>query len=183
VRRSRTDEQTSDDALLRLVAAGDRAAFERLYTRHAPWLAVRLRRRCRDNELAADLLQETFLAVWRFAASYHGTDQVGGWLWTIASRRLIDVHRRSAARVQTVGEPRDDHAVSASAEDDALRDTYDDPMAGALDRLSPELRAVLQATVLDGLSTRETAVLLGLPEGTVKTRAMRARRALREALA
>lgn len=183
---SQADERASDDALLRRVAAGDRAAFEQVYARHAPWLAVRLGRRCRDDELAADLLQETFLAVWRFAGSYSGTEQVGGWLWTIASRRLIDAHRRSAVRVRTVGEPRDEHAATVSArsaEDEALRDVYDGRMAVALDLLSPELRAVLQATVLDGYSTRETAVLLGLPEGTVKTRAMRARRAMREALA
>jgi RNA polymerase sigma-70 factor (ECF subfamily) len=56
-------------------------------------------------------------------------------------------------------------------------------LAGALDRLSPELRAVLQATVLDGLTTREAARLLGIPSGTVKTRLMRARRQLREGLA
>jgi RNA polymerase sigma-70 factor, ECF subfamily len=45
------------------------------------------------------------------------------------------------------------------------------------------LRAVLQATVIDGLTTREAAVLLGIPPGTVKTRAQRARKQLREALA
>ena len=52
----------------------------------------------------------------------------------------------------------------------------------ALDQLSPELRAVVQATVLDGLSTKEAAMLLGIPAGTVKTRMMRARQQLREAL-
>lgn len=99
------------------------------------------------------------------------------------SRRLIDAHRRLAVRVRTVGEARDGRVGTAmvSAEDEALRTLYDDRMAVALDRLSPELRAVLQATVLDGFSTREAALLLGLPEGTVKTRAMRARRAMREA--
>jgi RNA polymerase sigma-70 factor (ECF subfamily) len=56
-------------------------------------------------------------------------------------------------------------------------------LAGALDRLSPELRAVVQATVLDGLTTREAGHLLGLPAGTVKTRMMRAKAQLREALA
>ena len=57
-----------------------------------------------------------------------------------------------------------------------------DELGEALRRLSPELREVLQAMVLDGLTVRETAVLLGVPEGTVKTRARRARIALREAL-
>ena len=55
-------------------------------------------------------------------------------------------------------------------------------MGAALGRLSPELRAVLRATVVDGLTTREAAELLGIPEGTVKARSMRARRQLREAL-
>jgi RNA polymerase sigma-70 factor (ECF subfamily) len=53
----------------------------------------------------------------------------------------------------------------------------------ALDRISPELREVLRATVVDGLTTRETARLLGIPEGTVKSRALRARAELRSALA
>jgi RNA polymerase sigma-70 factor (ECF subfamily) len=53
----------------------------------------------------------------------------------------------------------------------------------ALDRLSPELRAVVRATVLDGLTTREAGRLLGIPSGTVKTRMMRARAQLREDLA
>ena len=57
-----------------------------------------------------------------------------------------------------------------------------DAMGAALRRLSPDLRQVLQAMVLDGLTVRETAVLLGVPEGTVKTRVRRARIALREAL-
>ena len=56
-------------------------------------------------------------------------------------------------------------------------------LSGALNSLSPELRAVVQATVLDGLTTREAGRLLGIPAGTVKTRMMRARIELRGALA
>ena len=55
-------------------------------------------------------------------------------------------------------------------------------LAGALRRLSPELRAVVEATVLDGLTTREASRLLDIPAGTVKTRMMRARVELRGAL-
>jgi RNA polymerase sigma-70 factor (ECF subfamily) len=175
--------EPSDDELLRAIAAGDRQAFEQYFRRNAPSLEVRLRRRCRDADLAADLVQETFLAVWRAAVSYRGNGQSGGWLWSIAVRRLIDAHRRKLARATVVGEPREDAIHIPSAEEIALTATYDSGLARALDRLSPELRAVLQATVLDGLSVREASVLLDVPEGTVKSRAARARRQLREALA
>ncbi len=175
--------ESSDDELLRGIARGDRLAFEQYYRRNAPWLDLRLRRRCRDAELAADLVQETFLAVWRAAASYRGSGQSGGWLWSIAVRRLIDAHRRKLARAIVVGEPREDVVHVPSAEEIALAASYDSGLARALDRLSPELRAVLQATVLDGLSVREASVLLDVAEGTIKSRAARARRQLREALA
>ncbi len=56
-------------------------------------------------------------------------------------------------------------------------------LGGALQRLSPELRAVVEATVLDGLTTKEAGQLLGIPAGTVKTRMMRARAQLRGELA
>jgi len=75
-----------------------------------------------------------------------------------------------------------DVAPAPAAEDEALAATMGDEVGDALRDLAPELRQVLQAMVLDGLTVRETAVLLGLPEGTVKTRARRARFAMREAL-
>jgi len=73
--------------------------------------------------------------------------------------------------------------VMVSAEDEVLVGVEHGDLGQALGRLSPEPRAVVQATVLDGLTTKEAATLLGIPQGTVKTRAARARRELREALA
>ncbi len=175
--------EPSDDELLRAIGRGSQEAFEEYYTRNAAWLLLRLRRRCGDAELAADVVQETFLAVWRAAGSYRGRGQAGGWLWSIATRRLIDAHRRRVARGESVAVDLDhDPAVAPSAEEEALAASLDADLASALHRLAPELRAVLQATVLDGLSVREAAVLLDIPEGTVKTRARRARLHLKEAL-
>jgi RNA polymerase sigma-70 factor, ECF subfamily len=173
-----------EEQLVRRVARGDRRAFDELYRRTSPWLAVRLRRRCGDDELVAEVMQETYLAVWRAAAAFAGASVGGsavGWLWTIAARRLVDAFRRRARDAQA---PLSALLVPAasSAEDEVLDGELGDAMGGALARVAPELRQVLQAMVLDGLTVRETAVLLGVPEGTVKTRARRARIALREAL-
>jgi len=75
-----------------------------------------------------------------------------------------------------------DLRLEESAEERVLLGVQYGDLGAALDRLSPELRAVVQATVLDGLTTREAARLLGIPSGTVKTRMMRAKAQLREAL-
>ena len=168
-----------DDALLRAVTQGDRQALEALYRRHAPWLVLRLTRRCADPGLVEEVVQDTFVAVWRGAGRYRGTGEVPAWIWGIGIRRLIDhLRRRPVAIVR-----QDDDELVVSAEDQVLLGVEHGDLGAALRRLSPELRAVVQATVLDGLTTKEAATLLGIPQGTVKTRAARARRELREALA
>jgi RNA polymerase sigma-70 factor (ECF subfamily) len=183
VRRDKTPV-THEEDLLRRVACGDRAAFDELYQRTVPWLIVRLRRRCADEEIIEEVLQETYLAVWRAAGSYVGIAAGGsavGWLWTIAARRLVDAFRRRARRAQLF-DAAAPQPTAPAAEDEALADLVGGQVGAALSALAPELRMVLQAMVLDGLSVRQTAALLGVPEGTVKTRARRARVALREAL-
>ena len=148
-------------------------------------LLIRLRRRCADTEIVADVLQDTFTASWQAARQWDGRGEVAGWVWTIAARKLVDAYRRRAARdavavryaAVTTG------SAMPSAEAVVLDELVGGGLQTALNRLSPELRAVLQATVLDGLSVREAAVLLGIPEGTVKARAFRARSMLRQALA
>jgi RNA polymerase sigma-70 factor, ECF subfamily len=175
----------NEGELLRLVARGDRAAFEEFYRCTSPWLVVRLRRRCADDEVVAEVLQESYLAVWRAAGAFVGAGGGGsalGWLWTIAARRLVDAFRRRARDGRAL-RPASPVLVVPAAEETALDAMVGDPLWAALQRLAPELRQVLQAMVLDGLTVRETSVLLGVPEGTVKTRARRARVELREALA
>ncbi|WP_405780756.1 RNA polymerase sigma factor [Streptomyces sp. NBC_00859] len=171
-----------DAALLRAVAKGDPAALAALYDRHAGWLHARLTRRCADPDLVREVLQDTFVTVWRSAGSHRG-DEAGGWLWVIAGRRLVDAHRAQARAARTESVAHDMTPVAPSAEDRVLAGIEYGDVGTALDRISPELRDVLRATVIDGLTTREAAQLLGIPEGTVKTRAMRARRELRAALA
>lgn len=173
-------EQT-DQELMALVATGSPAALEQLYRRHAGWLTARLTRRCADPGVVDEVLQDTFVAVWKGAAKYQGTGDPGAWIWGIAVRRLVDALRRRPPSAYPIEEP--DLGVVESAEDRVLVGVEHGDLAGALDRLSPELRSVVEATVLDGLTTREAAQLLGLRQGTVKTRMMRARQVLRKELA
>ncbi|RVX38938.1 RNA polymerase sigma-70 factor (ECF subfamily) [Nonomuraea polychroma] len=176
-------DNASDVELVVAVAARSSAALRVLHRRHAPWLRARLARRCADPDVVDDALQETFLAVWRSAGRFEGDDPAG-WLWTIAIRRLISALRGRGSRWIGTGVEPDDvsRAPTASAEDVVLLGVEHGDLGAALTRLSPELRAVIEATVLDGLTTKEAARLLGIPEGTVKTRAMRARGRLREDL-
>ena len=167
-----------DEALVTAVAAGDREALAELYRRHAPWLLLRLSRRCADPGTVEEVVQDTFVAVWRGAGRYQGAGEVPAWIWGIGIRRLISRLRQLPP---TTAAGRDDTMVSA--EDEVLVGVEHGDLGTALGRLSPELRAVVQATVLDGLTTKEAAMLLDIPQGTVKTRAARARRQLREALA
>jgi RNA polymerase sigma-70 factor (ECF subfamily) len=171
----------TDAALLRRVADGDRRALETLYGRHAGWLLVRLGRRCPDPGLVDEVVQDTFVAVWRSAAKYGGRGEVAAWIWGIGVRRLVDAVRRTP-RTTVVAEP-PEPSLELSAEERVLLGVQYGDLAGALDRLSPELRAVVQSTVLDGLTTAEAGRLLGIPQGTVKTRMKRAREQLREELA
>jgi RNA polymerase sigma factor (sigma-70 family) len=180
----RTLESADEEELVRRTATGDRRAFDELYRRTSPWLAVRLRRRCADDDVVADVLQETYLAVWRSAGGFAGSAASGsavGWMWTIAANRLIDAFRRRARHAQVPAVALAE-TVAPAAEDEVMAGRVGQELEQALLVLPSELRQVLRAMVLDGLSVRETSLLLSVPEGTVKSRARRARIALREAL-
>ena len=163
-------EESTDADLLQQVARGDESALHELFDRHAAWLRLRLLRRTSDPDLVADVLQDTFVAVWSSARRYRGEGDVGAWIWGIAIRRLI-------SKLRGHREP-----SPASAEDELLVAVEHGDLGSALHRLSPELHAVVQATVLDGLTTKEAARLLGLPQGTVKSRMRAAKVQLRSGL-
>jgi RNA polymerase sigma-70 factor, ECF subfamily len=174
-------EERDDAALLRAVARGDEEALAALYDRHAGWLTVRLTRRCAMPDVVDHAIQDTFLALWREAGSYRGGADVAAFIWGIGVRRLIDAIRRENGPrlLRRAAEP----AVVVSAEDQVLVGIEHGRLGQALAQLSPELRGAIEATVLDGLTCAEAAVLLGVAEGTVKSRCHRARLALRAALA
>jgi RNA polymerase sigma-70 factor (ECF subfamily) len=169
-----------DAALVRAVAADDVAALRCLYDRHVPWLAARLRARCFDDALVADAVEDTFLAVWKSANTWRGDGDVAAWIWGIGVRQLV-THLRRAGR-QARLDPFPVTTSHASAEERVLEQVAFGDTGTALSRLSPELLAVVQAMVFDGLTAREAGRMLGLPEGTVKGRMRKAKAVLREEL-
>lgn len=169
----------SDATLLVSVAERDIGAFRTLYERHAGWLALRLARRCNDSELVADAVQDTFVVIWQKPRSFRGDGDVAAWLWGIAIRRLVSRLRQRTDVAAAFGSSE----TVPAAEDEVLLSVEYGDMGAALARLSPEMRAVIQAVVLDGLSAREAAQLLNVPVSSVKTRLFRAKAHLRATLA
>jgi RNA polymerase sigma factor (sigma-70 family) len=173
----------ADDAdLVRAMAQGDESALQVLLSRHAPWLRARLRRRCGDPEAVSDVLQDTFVAAWKGASRWRADGEVAAWLWGIAVRRLVSrVRGRPTTRFEALDADGLDARRNplASAEEQVLLGVEHGELGNALRRLSPELRAVVQATILDGLTTREAGRLLGIPQGTVKGRIRKAKSQLR----
>lgn len=180
---SAAEQARGDACLLRCVADGDAGALRELYDRHAAWLFARLMRRCNDREVVVDVVQDTFLAVWKDAGSWRGDGDVAGWLWGIGYRRMVS---RLRSRKEVVLMPEWDTVAAGqlpAAEEQVLLDVEYGDLGAAMRRLSPEFRAVVQAVVLDGLTTREAGRLLGVRQNTVKTRLHRAKSQLRGSLA
>ena len=174
-----------DDELITRLAGGDDRALRELFSRHAPVLAARLRTVLPPADVE-DVLQETFLAVWRGAKSYRPEARAGGWLWGIARRQAALLLRRrgpaaaslpdllalDAAGLPGINAPNDPaETVVAQAH-----------LASAVATLSPAEHEVWRLVYVEDRPLAEVAELTGVPEGTVKSRAHRARRLLRAAL-
>jgi RNA polymerase sigma-70 factor, ECF subfamily len=171
----------TDAEVLAAVAGQDRGVLRTLYERHEPWITARVARRCADRQMVEEVVQDTFVTVWRSADGYDGRGEVAAWMWGIAIHQLLHRLRPRRPLLDRLRMVRAD--PRASAEEHVLLGVQYGELGVAMGRLSPELGAVVQATVLDGLTTREAATLLGIPAGTVKTRMMRAKVQMREALA
>ena len=177
-----------DDELITRLAGGDDTALRELFTRHAPLLAARLRAVLPPSDVE-DVLQETFLAVWKGAKSYQpqqgpaGASKAGGWLWVIARRQAALLLRRRGPV-----HPLPDLLTSewppaaADTEDPAETVAERDRLAAAVTTLSPADHQVWQLVYVEDRPLAEVAKLTGVPQGTVKSRAHRARRLLRAAL-
>jgi|GraSoiStandDraft_41_1057321.scaffolds.fasta_scaffold1364950_2 RNA polymerase sigma-70 factor (ECF subfamily) len=181
-------DSRNDAELLRAVADGDQMAFRVLYDRHAPWLMVWLSRRSPNQGVVDDVLQKTFIAVWEKPDNWRGEGEVAAWIRRIAIHKLLDeIQPRSKIRaavqlVATVFDIRGEAEPSAEEELWRRRGLPYGELGDALGTLPPDLLAVVQCCWLDELTTSEASQALGVPQGTVKTRLMRARIRMREEL-
>jgi len=181
-----------DDALIAAVAGGDDTALRELFTRHAPWLATRLHTVLPAAEVE-DVLQETFLAVWRGAGRYRpDLGSVGGWTWGIARRQAaLWLRRRGPAELllpaATGPDGRTDGGPASPAElgDPAEAALQRAELAAAVAALGPAggpQRETWRLMYLEDRPVDEVAELMGVPVGTVKSRAHRVRQLMRAAL-
>ena len=171
-------DNRSDGELLKAVTDRDRDALRDLYDRHAPWLRARLLRRCGNEGVVEEVVQDVFVTVWTKPGTWRGSGDVAAWIWGIGIRRLMSAVRpRRPLPLRLLITP-----AAPSAEEEVLLGIEHGPLAAAIDDLSPELRDVIRAIALDGLSSTEAGRLLGIPSATVRTRLARARTQLQEAL-
>jgi RNA polymerase sigma-70 factor, ECF subfamily len=170
-----------DDELVARVAAGDDTALRELFGRHAPWLAVRLRTVLPAADVE-DVVQETFLAAWRGAHGYRPQGACGGWLWGIARRQAALLLRRRGSADQAVTALPADLAAGPDPAETALARADLEVAVTALGPAGSPDREVWRLMYEQDRPVAEVAELLGVPPGTVKSRAHRARRLLRAAL-
>jgi RNA polymerase sigma-70 factor, ECF subfamily len=171
----------SSDATLVERLPFDRSGDElrELYRRYAPELFGFATSALGDRELAEEVVQDVFSQLWRHAEDYdQRRASVRTWLYAIARNRIIDAHRRAAARPKRAD---DDDSLDTASEMDAALDhaVLRWQVTAALARLSPAHREVIRLAHYGGLTMREISERTGVPLGTVKSRTSYALRHLR----
>jgi RNA polymerase sigma-70 factor (ECF subfamily) len=169
MRQPRTPRAASDEALVRT-----------LYEEHGAALIAYATRLTGDRATAEDVLQETLIRAWRHAASLneaHGS--VRGWLFTVARNIITDRLRAKGFRPVEVAQSPD---VVPIERDHADRVVDSIVALEALEHLSEDHRSVLVQIYFQGRTVAETAEVLGIPPGTVKSRTHNAMKNLQERL-
>ena len=168
-------QDSSDEALIALIADGDKRAMQVLYARHNVRVYRFILRLTSNQSLAEDLVSEVFLDVWRQAEGFESKSQVSTWLLAIARYKSLSALRRRT------DEHLDDHMAAT------IEDTADNPetvvgtkdrnsiVQKCLGRLSPAHREVIDLVYNHEKSVEEVAKIVGVPAATVKTRMFYAR--------
>ena len=167
-------DDARDRGLLTAAAGGDAAAFSELATLHRDRLWAVALRTVREPEEAADALQDALVSAYRAAGSFRGDSAVTTWLHRIVVNACLDRIRRRQVR-PTVPLPEEGPGEPADVRDRvAERDTAM-VVEAALGRLPAEQRAAIVLVDIEGYSVADTAAMLDVAEGTVKSRCARGR--------
>ena len=160
----------SDVDLLALVAEDrDQTAFEEFFSRYARSVYSLMVRQLGDAGWADDVVQEAFIAVWRFARTYRPErGAVTGWLYTIARNAGYDAARRRQAQWLVDAPDRIDPAPTPEDQTAAKLDAF--RLHVCIERLAQNEREIIELAYLKGMSQSEIATELDIPLGTVKTR-------------
>jgi RNA polymerase sigma-70 factor (ECF subfamily) len=185
LRRARIDERHAssfgDDtdalaALMRQVGRGDQAAFGQLYDQIVGLVHGVVLKVLRDPSQSEEVTQEVFVELWRLAPRYD-TDKgsVASWASTIAHRRAVDRVRSEQSNRQRVEREStrvviEHDSVSETVVESDSSDFERRRVRKALDRLTEMQRQAVELAYFGGYTYREVAVLLDVPEGTIKTR-------------
>ena len=175
-------ESSTDEALMAMFNDGDKGALEALLIRREKWLWNVARKSIRDLSLAEDALQEALVLIWKHANTFRGESLVTSWMYQIVSRACIDTLRKEQIRTHTSLnelEQFEDIGGTSSFES-ALVDGL--AVHAALLEIEPEHKEVITLLDLEGLSVQEASQALGIPMGTVKSRAARGRESLKQVL-
>lgn len=165
----------SDHQLVTRVAGENEDAFRTLYDRFADRVFRYALTLLRDRHLAEEAAQETMIAVWKGAQRFEARSKVSTWIFGIARNKAFDLIRREKRGDRTPD-------VSLVSPDPAPGLLRQEVVAGAMSTLPEPQREVVFLTFYEGLSYGEIAGVLGIPEGTVKSRMFHAKRKLAEAL-
>lgn len=168
-------ENCSDETLLTLIIQRQPAAFEALYDRHAQTIYNLIVRIVRHQQIAEELLQETFWQVWKKADTFQAGGAAAAWLYRIARNKSLDKLRQQRVRPQptlnaepdTVWETLADHT---NVEQLAEQRVISREIRTALARIPTEQRQCLELAYFEGMSHREIAEYTETPVGTIKTR-------------
>jgi RNA polymerase sigma-70 factor (ECF subfamily) len=170
---------STEEALLGMFVTGDVYALEALLKRREKWLWNVAKKSIRDPSLAEEALQEALLSIWKNAHTFRGNSQLSSWMYQIVSRSCIDVLRKEQIRAHsslTEFEQLDDIGGASSFESALVDELL---IHSALLELEDSHREVLILVELEGFSIQEASARLGIPAGTVKSRAARGREALK----
>jgi RNA polymerase sigma-70 factor (ECF subfamily) len=173
-------KRMQDEELVRQVAQGNDRALSELYDRYSRPVYATGVRLLGDVHLAEELVQDTFMNVWRGATSFDPSRaSFATWLYRVTRNRAVDLARRRRVRPQSAGGDRL-RAFSGGPEPEASVDGWD--VSRALSRISEEHREVLTLAYFEGLSQREISQRTGVPLGTIKSRTTAALKRLHQSL-